>query len=68
MTNEPHEPAADSVGDLGTDLGDRPDEATAAQIEEAEANTDLMRADEDPLPDAQVPGVGPDGQAPNTPA
>jgi hypothetical protein len=56
--------AADSVGDLGNG----PDEARAAQIEEAEANTDLMRADEDPLPDAQVPGIGPDGQAPNTPA
>jgi hypothetical protein len=56
--------AAGLVGDLGNGL----DEARAAQIEEAEANTDLMRADEDPLPDAQVPGIGPDGQAPNTPA
>jgi hypothetical protein len=63
MTDHPQD-AADSVGDLGNG----PDDARAAQIEEAEANTDLMRADEDPLPDAQVPGAGPDGQAPNTPA
>ena len=68
MSNDAYEEAADSVGDLGPDLGDDLDDASTARIEEAEANTDLMRADEDPLPDAQVPGVGPDGQAPNTPA
>ena len=64
MTNDAYEDPTDSVGDLGDD----PDDAATARIEEAEANTDLMRADQDPLPDAQVPGVGPDGQAPNTPA
>jgi hypothetical protein len=64
MSNQPHEEAADSVGDLGDDV----DDVSAARIEEAEANTDLMRADNDPLPDAQIPGAGPDGQAPNTPA
>ena len=64
MTNDAYDEPADSVGDLGND----PDFAATTRIEEAEANTDLMRADEDPLPDAQVPGVGPDGQAPNTPA
>jgi hypothetical protein len=31
---------------------------------DADANTDLMRPDSDPLPDAQVPGISPDGQAP----
>jgi hypothetical protein len=31
---------------------------------DADSNTDLMRPDSDPLPDAQVPGVSPDGQAP----
>ena len=30
---------------------------------DADQNTDLMRPDSDPLPDAQVPGEGPDGQA-----
>ena len=34
---------------------------------DADTNTDLMRPDSDPLHDAQVPGVSPDGQAPNTP-
>ena len=34
---------------------------------DADANTDLMRPDSDPLPDAQVPGVSPDGQAPTSP-
>ena len=61
MSNDAYHEAADKVGDLGNG----PDDARAAEIEEAEANTDLMRADEDPLPDAQVPGIGPDGQAPN---
>ena len=64
MTNDAYDDSTDLVGDLGNG----PDDAATARIEEAEANTDLMRADEDPLPDAQVPGVGPDGQAPNTPA
>ena len=64
MTNDAYDQPADSVGDLGNG----PDDAATARIEEAEANTDLMRADQDPLQDAQVPGVGPDGQAPNTPA
>jgi hypothetical protein len=64
MTNDAYDDPTDAVGDLGNG----PDDAATARIEEAEANTDLMRADEDPLPDAQVPGVGPDGQAPNTPA
>ena len=64
MTSNPSEQAADLVGDVGNGL----DDAEAARIEEAEANTDLMRADEDPLPDAQAPGIGPDGQSPNTPA
>ena len=64
MTNDAYDERADSFGDLGNG----PDDAATARIEEAEANTDLMRADDDPLPDAQVPGVGPDGQAPNTPA
>ena len=64
MTYDAPDKPADSVGDLGNG----PDDVDTARIEEAEANTDLMRADEDPLPDAQVPGVGPDGQAPNTPA
>jgi hypothetical protein len=31
---------------------------------DADANTDLMRPDTDPLPDDQVPGAGPDGSAP----
>jgi hypothetical protein len=34
---------------------------------DADTNTDLMRPDSDPLPDAQVPGVSPDGQAPTAP-
>jgi hypothetical protein len=34
---------------------------------DADTNTDLMRPDSDPLPDAQVPGASPDGQAPTTP-
>ena len=34
---------------------------------DVDANTDLMRPDSDPLPDSQVPGAGPDGQAPTTP-
>jgi putative phosphoribosyl transferase len=45
------------------DPGDQDDPGT-----EADPIADLMRADEDPLPDAQVPGAGPDGSAPNTPA
>jgi hypothetical protein len=61
MSNDAYHEAADTVGDLGDGL----DDASVAEIEEAEANTDLMRADQDPLPDAQVPGIGPDGQAPN---
>jgi hypothetical protein len=55
--------AADSVGDLGNGPDD-----PGTQEPEADPIVDLMRADEDPLPDAQVPGIGPDGQAPNTPA
>jgi hypothetical protein len=55
--------AADSIGDPGNGPDD-----PGPQEPEADPNTDLMRADEDPLPDAQVPGIGPDGQAPNTPA
>ena len=31
---------------------------------DADSNTDLMRPDSDPLPDAQVPGISPDSQAP----
>ena len=31
---------------------------------DADANTDLMRPTSDPLPDDQVPGASPDGQAP----
>ena len=46
----------------------RPENDPEAQEAEAGLIADLMRADEDPLPDAQVPGAGPDGQAPNTPA
>jgi hypothetical protein len=34
---------------------------------DADTNTDLMRPDSDPLPDSQVPGAGPDGQAPDSP-
>jgi hypothetical protein len=64
MSNYTHDDAAESaVGDLGNGL-----DGLGQPEQEADPNTDLMRADEDPLPDAQVPGIGPDGQAPNTPA
>jgi hypothetical protein len=56
--------AADRIGDLGNG----PDDAGTAGSDETDLIADLMRSDEDPLPDAQVPGIGPDGQAPNTPA
>jgi dienelactone hydrolase len=48
-------------------LGNGPDDQGEPESE-ADLIADLMRADEDPLPDAQVPGAGPDGSAPNTPA
>jgi putative phosphoribosyl transferase len=48
--------------------GTRSQDDPEAQELEAALTADLMRDDEDPLPDAQVPGAGPDGQAPNTPA
>jgi hypothetical protein len=50
------------------DLGNGPAEGGAVESEDADLVADLMRSDDDPLPDAQVPGAGPDGQAPNTPA
>ena len=58
----PEEPA-----DLVGDIGNGPDNRSQPEPE-SEPYADLMRADEDPLPDAQVPGIGPDGSAPNTPA
>jgi hypothetical protein len=63
MSDYPHDAGDSAVGDLGNgpdDLG--------KQEPEADPNTGLMRPDKDPLPDAQVPGIGPDGSAPNTPA
>jgi putative phosphoribosyl transferase len=48
-------------------LSNGPDDRGEPEAE-ADLIADLMRADEDPLPDAQVPGAGPDGSAPNTPA
>lgn len=56
------------AGDAVGDLGNGPDDLDSQETEEADSNTDLMRPDTDPLPDAQVPGIGPDGSAPNTPA
>jgi hypothetical protein len=63
MSDYSHD-AGDAVGDLGNG----PDDPGTQEPEEADSNTDLMGADEDSLPDAQVPGIGPDGSAPNTPA
>jgi len=63
MSDYPQDASDSAVGDLGNGPGD-PGNAEP----EADPITDLMRADEDPLPDAQVPGIGPDGSAPNTPA
>jgi hypothetical protein len=62
MSDYPRD-SADSVGDLGNG----PEDPTQLEAE-ADLVADLMSADEDPLPDAQVPGVGPDSQAPTTPA
>ena len=71
------EGAADDIGDLGT-VGELDPDAeggygVAAGADtnwvdpDADQNTDLMRPDSDPLPDAQVPGASPDGSAPTTP-
>jgi hypothetical protein len=61
-----------SEGDVGGNLGPSEGHAGAPDTNwvdpDVDTNTDLMRPDSDPLPDAQVPGAGPDGQAPNTPA
>jgi hypothetical protein len=63
MSDHAPEEPADAVGDIGNG----PDDPSSPEPE-AEPYADLMRADTDPLPDAQVPGIGPDGSAPNTPA
>lgn len=60
----PNSDVPDSIGDPGNG----PDDTGTEESEETDPIADLMRSDEDPLPDAQVPGIGPDGQAPNTPA
>jgi hypothetical protein len=69
MTEHPTDPSrpvlADDLGDLGD--GDTAAEDTNWVDPDADQNTDLMRPDSDPLPDSQVPGAGPDGQAPTTP-
>ena len=63
---EPDRPVlAGDLGDLGD--GDTAAEDTNWVDPDADSNTDLMRPDSDPLPDAQVPGAGPDGQAPTSP-
>lgn len=66
--------AADEIGDVGqADPDAEGGYGVAAGRDtnwvdpDADANTDLMRPDFDPLPDAQVPGASPDGSAPTTP-
>jgi hypothetical protein len=75
--DDPDGPAI--IGELGDfgDVGSDPDAeggyGVPAGVDsnwvdpDADANTDLMRPDFDPLPDAQVPGAGPDGSAPTEP-
>ena len=69
--NDPTGPASladvGDVGDVGLSEGDTGAADTNWVDPDADSNTDLMRPDSDPLPDAQVPGVSPDGQAPTTP-
>jgi hypothetical protein len=67
--DDPTGPA--SVADVGGTLGPSEGHDGAPDTNwvdpDADTNTDLMRPDSDPLPDAQVPGVSPDGQAPTAP-
>jgi len=66
--NDPTGPASlAGVGDVGLGEGDVNTDDPNWVDPDADSNTDLMRPDSDPLPDATVPGAGPDGQAPTTP-
>ena len=63
--DDPTGPA--SVAGVGPSDGDLGAPDTNWVDPDADSNTDLMRPDSDPLPDAQVPGASPDGQAPTAP-
>jgi hypothetical protein len=59
MSDRPYDPSDPLVDDVTGDVED----PSLSGGDPDHNNADLMNADTDPLPDAQVPGAGPDGQA-----